>query len=205
MQNRGSHSARLKVRRFQTKLRLEPLEVRHLLSGAALVSSLAATNDATGEYAIEVAPGDLSSANYSFFFTNGTLTVTQAVLTVKADDQGRTYGAPNPILTASYSGFVNGQDASILSGSPALNTVGSATPVGSYPITVAQGDLSVSDTNYTLALVNGTLTVNRATVTGRCRSGDRRHPGRSHRRSGRHPRSIGPGRGAARAGASAPP
>ena len=110
--------------------------------------------------------GTLSNGNYSFTFTNGTLTVTQAVLTVKANDQSRAYGAANPLLTVSYIGFVNGQDTNILAGSPAISTsAGPTNGVGTYPITVTRNTLSVSDTNYSLAFGNGNLTVTAAPLT----------------------------------------
>ena len=44
----------------------------------------------------------------------GTLTVTPAGLTITADDQTKVYGAALPTLTASYSGFVNGDTAASL-------------------------------------------------------------------------------------------
>ncbi len=146
-----------------------------VLSGSPALSTAAETNSPGGPYPIMVSAGTLSNAYYNFSFTNGTLTVTQAVLTVKADDQTWVYGATNPPLTASYSGFVNGQDTNILSGSPLLSTAaqniildgspGSSTaadaysPMGPYPIQVSKGTLSVADTNYSLAFVEGTLTV----------------------------------------------
>src|SRR5262249_17503150 len=37
------------------------------------------------------------------------VTVSKALLTVHADDQSRTYGHANPALSASYSGFRNGE------------------------------------------------------------------------------------------------
>jgi hypothetical protein len=82
-------------------------------------------------------------------------------LTVTADDKTRMYGLTNPVLTASYNGFVNNEDTNVLIGSPDLSTPavpGSA--LGSYPITVMQGTLS--NVNYTFSFVNGTLTVTSA-------------------------------------------
>jgi hypothetical protein len=137
----------------------------NLLSGSAELSTLAETNSLVGMYVITVSQGTLSVAdtNYSLGFVDGTLTVTQAVLAVKAEDQARVYGATNPVLTVSYSGFMNGQDTNILSGSPELSTVAETnSPVGNHAITVSQGTLSVADTNYSLAFVNGTLTVTQA-------------------------------------------
>ena len=90
-------------------------------------------------------------------------TVNPATLTVTANNQSRLYGATNPVLTARFSGFVNGDTNSALGGSlsltcPALTN----SPVAGYTITVAQGTLSAA--NYTFAFVNGTPTVNPATL-----------------------------------------
>ena len=141
-------------------------ETTNVLSGAPLLSTIADTNSPTGDYPITISVGTLSNANYSFIFTNGTLTITQAALTVTADNQTRVYGAANPALTVSYSGFVNGQDANILSGTPDVSTSADAsTGVGTYPIVPSQGTLSASDTNYSLAYVNGTLTITPAALS----------------------------------------
>ncbi len=55
---------------------------------------------------------------------DGNLTITQAVLTVTADDKTREYGQPNPAFTASYDGFKNGEvlATSDVTGSPSLGT-----------------------------------------------------------------------------------
>ena len=136
-----------------------------VLSGSPVLSTEAETNSPVGTYPITVSVGTLSNAHYSFSFTNGTLTVTQAVLTVKADDQTRVYGAANAPLTVSYAGFVNGQDTNILSGSLELSTAAETnSPVGVHAITVGPGTLSVADTNYNLAFVAGALTVTQAVL-----------------------------------------
>ena len=102
--------------------------------------------------------------NYSVTTNNGALTVTQAVLTVSADNHNRPYGATNPVLTASYSGFVAGDTTNVLSGRPALNTSATTnSPVGTYSITITNGTLSV--TNYSFIFNNGTLTINPAALT----------------------------------------
>jgi hypothetical protein len=134
----------------------------NILSGQPLLSTAAETNSPIGNYLIEVSQGTLSVAdtNYDLVFSNGTLTVTQAVLTVKADDQTRTYGATNPPLTFSFAGFVNGDDTNIVSGSPLLSTdADTNSSTGAYVITVGQGTLSATDTNYGFAFTNGTLTI----------------------------------------------
>jgi len=101
--------------------------------------------------------------NYTMSLANGTLTVTDAVLTVTADDQTRMYSLANPPLTASYVGFVNDENTNVLQGSPVLNTsANSSSPVGIYPITIAQGTLSAD--NYGFVFNSGTLTVTSAPV-----------------------------------------
>ena len=100
--------------------------------------------------------------NYSITYNPGYLTVSNAVLTVTANDASKSYGVTNPVFTASYSGFVNGETNigpnSVLNGSPSLTTVATTTTIaGSYPITVTNGTLSA--TNYTFNFVNGILTI----------------------------------------------
>ena len=58
------------------------------------------------------------------------------------------YGSALPTLTASYSGFVNGDNAANLTTPPNLSTTAtSASPVGNYPITASGGvDLTTSST-----------------------------------------------------------
>ena len=108
----------------------------------------------------------MSAANYTFSFVNGSLTINPATLTVTANNTNRVYGAANPVFTASYTGFVNGDTVSVLSGAPSLTTTATASSsvAGSpYTITAAQGTLSAA--NYTFSFVNGTLTVTPATLT----------------------------------------
>ncbi len=131
-----------------------------VLEGQPLSSTAAETNSPVGLYPIEISRGTLSNSNYLFSFTNGLLTVTQAMLSVRADDQTRLYGDTNPPLTVSYSGFVNGQDTNILSGSVQLSTVADTnSTAGSYPITISPGTLTVADTNYALEFINGVLSI----------------------------------------------
>ena len=83
-----------------------------------------------------------------------------------ADPKSRAYGAANPTLTASYSGFKNGETylTSDVTGAPALSTSATASsPVGAYTITAAVGTLASG--NYAFSFVNGTLTVTPAPLT----------------------------------------
>src|SRR5262249_1304055 len=58
--------------------------------------------------------------NYTITYVNGTLTITPAALTITADNQSMVYGSALPALTASYSGFVNGDTAATLTTLPTL-------------------------------------------------------------------------------------
>src|SRR5208337_1544058 len=90
----------------------------------------------TGAYAIAASSAD--DANYTITYTDGTLTVTPAPLTITADNQTNDYGSPLPTLTASYSGFVNGDTVSNLSTQPTMTTTASASSqVGPYAITAS--------------------------------------------------------------------
>ena len=141
-------------------------DTNSVLTGAPVVTTTAATNSPVGTYAITVSAGTLATTNnnYFFSFTNGTLTVNPAALTVKASNTNRLYGATNPVFTASYSGFVNGETNTVLTGAPGLTT-GAKTnsPVGGYVITNTIGSLNA--TNYTFSLTNGTLTINQSALT----------------------------------------
>ncbi len=87
-----------------------------------------------------------------------TFSVGKATLTITADNASRGYGASNPVFAYTPTGFVNGDTSSVLSGSPSLTTLATASsPVGSYPITAAIGTLAAA--NYNFAFANGTLTV----------------------------------------------
>jgi 6-phosphogluconolactonase (cycloisomerase 2 family) len=105
--------------------------------------------------------GDASFAASSAL---GDLIVTKAQLTVTADNQSRLYGDPNPPFTYVITGFVNGDDISVVSGAADCTSAATpASPVGTYPITCTVGTLSAQ--NYVFAFVDGTLTVNPAPLT----------------------------------------
>ena len=91
-------------------------------------------------------------------------TITPVNLTVKASNVSREYGEENPSFTLSYSGFINGENESVLSALPTLSTTATkSSDVGEYPITVSGG----SAKNYTLVYKPGNLTINKAPLTAR--------------------------------------
>lgn len=113
-----------------------------------------------GTYPITASGGE--SGNYSFTYIAGSLTVNPASLIVTADNHSKTYGAANPVLTISYSGFVNGDTSASLTTQPTVDTTATtSSPVGTYPITVSGG----AGSNYSFTYVAGTLTVDPAILT----------------------------------------
>ena len=118
------------------------------------LSTSASASSGVGSYAINASGA--ADANYNITHINGTLTITRANLTVTADNKSRQINQPNPPLTATYTGFVNGDTASSLDSPVALSTTATqSSPVGSYPIAAS----GAADANYTITHVNGTLTV----------------------------------------------
>ena len=85
-----------------------------------------------------------------------TLTVNKASLTITANDQVKVQGDPLPAFTVRYAGFVNGEDASVLTTLPVITTTATQTSLpGIYPITPA----GAAGANYTISYIDGSLTV----------------------------------------------
>src|SRR5207244_1656150 len=127
---------------------------------ALTFNTAATTGSGVGTYTIT--PAGVTSSNYVITYVNGTLAVIKAALTVTAQNQTKAYGAGNPALTVSYSGFVNGDTASSLTTQPTVTTTATtASGVGTYPITAA----GAASANYTISYVSGTLTVTKAALT----------------------------------------
>jgi MBG domain (YGX type) len=75
-------------------------------------TATASSHVAGSPYAI-TASGAVDT-DYSISYVAGTLTVTPAGLTITANNQTKVYGAGLPTLTASFSGFVNGDTSASL-------------------------------------------------------------------------------------------
>ena len=102
-----------------------------------------------------ITPGGLTSDNYNISYVNGTLTVNPKALTITAEAKSKVYGDPDPTLTYTSEGLVNG-DA--ITG--ALSRV-SGEDVGDYNIT--QGTLAAP--NYTITYTVAKLKITQKTLT----------------------------------------
>ena len=102
----------------------------------------------------------------SAFFSAGeseeiTLSIEKAPLSVSVDNALREEGEPNPLFTLSYSGFVNGDDASCIDVAPVAQCLDASlsSPAGYYEITVSGGE---DDCYVFTRYISGTLVVTEA-------------------------------------------
>ncbi|OQP56593.1 MBG domain-containing protein [Niastella populi] len=87
---------------------------------------------------------------------NQPLTVNKAALSIKADDKKRLVGQPNPAFTFTYTGFVYGENNTVLTAQPvAATSAGTGSQAGTYDITVS----GATSANYDISFVKGTLTI----------------------------------------------
>jgi 6-phosphogluconolactonase (cycloisomerase 2 family) len=148
--------------------------VAFTLNGSAAGSAI---TDATGTASLTISIAGISVGTYpgavvatfagdtAFATSSGTapLVVAPAILTVTAGNASRIYGDPNPAFAFTISGFVNGDTASVVTGSPNCTSAAPTSDIGSYPIVCAQGTLAAA--NYSFAFVNGSLTVTPAALS----------------------------------------
>jgi hypothetical protein len=150
--------------------------IRGLLNGDTV--SVSATSTATltspvGNYPITVTLGGPAGGNYTLTNHPG-LHVGKALLLVYPNGEEVTYGqTPAPLTQYHFEGFLNGDTASVVSGTPVLSTaVTSTTPAGEYLIDSARGTLAAA--NYAFLMkpsvfwvyrVLATVTANNLTMT----------------------------------------
>jgi filamentous hemagglutinin family protein len=134
---------------------------QNVFTSQAVASTTATTSSNAGDYAITASGA--SAANYTFNYSNtGILTVNKVGLTITTQNAARIYGDVDPIFTVNYSGFRNGDTASVVSGLSLGAGVTGTSNVGTYTISGS----GASAANYNITYVNsGLLTINKATLT----------------------------------------
>ena len=128
------------------------------------LATTATSSSSVGGYPITV--GTLAATgNYTIgTFNPGTLTVNAAALTITANNDSKTYGTLKTFSGTAFtaSGLVNGDT---ITGVTETSTgAGASATLGTYPI-VPSAATGTGLSNYTIGYVNGTLTVNAATLT----------------------------------------
>ena len=97
-----------------------------------------------------------SDGNYLAANETQQLVVNKASLSIKADDKTKFVGAVNPPLTATYTGFVNGESEAVLQTPVLISTTATVASIaGDYPITVSDATAA----NYNINFVPGILSV----------------------------------------------
>jgi len=112
------------------------------------------------------APSGRDGNNYRVIDVPGTLTVTPASLTITANGDTKTYGQTAVNGSAGYasSGLVNGDSISSVSFSSTGLAANATVDGGPYAITPSNAQ-GTGLGNYNITYVNGTLTINPATLT----------------------------------------
>ena len=91
-----------------------------------------------------------------------TYTINPAKLTAKVKDASRLYGDGNPQFSSEYSGFVNNEDATVVTSNGSYTTTATEkSDVGTYAIKQS----GATAQNYVFDYEDGTLTVNKAPLT----------------------------------------
>lgn len=118
-----------------------------VVSGPGTVSGNVLT--ITGAGSIVVQANQTGNSDYGPVTTQQTITVNRAPLTLNVNNVSATYGGTIPGLSYNLTGFVNGDNQSVLSGTVVLTTSAtSSSPVRTYPINVNN---TLSSQNYTIS------------------------------------------------------
>lgn len=108
-----------------------------------------------------ITPSGATAPNYSIAYVPGTLTITSAPLTITANNAARGFGAPDPVFSATYSGFVNGDTSAVLTGLTFGTTATANSPAGTYAITPS----GASASNYAITYAGGLLSITQNLLT----------------------------------------
>jgi gliding motility-associated-like protein len=131
-----------------------------VLDSDPVVSTAAQSTSDAGSYAITLSGG--SDNNYDLTLVNGNLEIQKAPLTITAEDKTKVYKEANPELTMTYSGFVLGQDQSVLDAQPEAETDATTdSDAGSYDINIT----GASAKNYSITYNKGKLSIDKADQT----------------------------------------
>ena len=122
------------------------------------VSISRAVGEDVGTYTIT--PSAAADSNYTVSFVTADFTITAADLTVTASDQTKVYGATDPTLSYTITGFVNGEDESDLDTGVSISR-SAGEDVGTYTITPS----AAADSNYTVSFVTADFTITAADLT----------------------------------------
>ena len=124
------------------------------LDGTPEIVCSAVANSPVGSYTIEVKQGSIK--NYNVHFESGSLVITKAPLSISAGNYTKKQGDAMPVFKASYVGFKNGEDESVLTKQPVFSCeANEASAPAEYAVTISGADAE----NYAISYEQGRLTV----------------------------------------------
>jgi len=124
------------------------------LDGTPEIVCSAVANSPVGSYTIEVKQGSIK--NYNVHFESGTLTITKAPLTISAGNYTKKQGDAMPVFKASYAGFKNGENESVLTKRPIFSCdANEVSAPAEYAVTISGAEAE----NYAISYEQGVLTV----------------------------------------------
>ena len=131
------------------------------IEGYSVSMEMSTLKSEVGTYE-EVLPATFTKGDESFTaYIPYHYTIKPAKLTAKVNSTSRIYGELNPEFNITYTGFVNGENESVLTTKPSLATTANKnSAVGTYPITISGGTAK----NYILEYEQGELTVYKASL-----------------------------------------
>ena len=110
----------------------------------------------TGAGTATITASQAGNDDYKPFSREFALTVAKAPLTITANNSTKNVGEANPAFTASYEGFVNDEDVTVLTAQPTFTCEATAdSPAGTYDINVSGAEAA----NYEITYIKGTLNV----------------------------------------------
>lgn len=114
----------------------------------------------TGTGTTNITASFTASADFVATTASKPLTVAKRALIVRVDNKTRLYGQANPVLTATYDGFVNGETVATAISAPALLTTVAKplSPSGTYIISGS----AASALNYNISYEPGVLSIDKA-------------------------------------------
>lgn len=134
-------------------------ENKEVLSSQPLaICDYTETSD-VGEYYVLIS--DTDAQNYNIDYVKGVVNVAKKQLTVTASSHNLVYGDDVPAYSAEITGFVNGQDKSVLTTQPTLSCAYTKnSDAGSYAVVASAAEAK----NYSFDYVSGNVTVAKRTV-----------------------------------------
>ena len=124
------------------------------LDGTPEIVCSAVANSPVGSYIIEVKQGSIK--NYNVHFESGSLVITKAPLSISAGNYTKKQGDAMPVFKASYAGFKNGENESVLTKQPVFSCeANEASAPAEYAVTISGADAE----NYDISYEQGRLTV----------------------------------------------